>query len=208
MATLLSFNEIKRRSILGNPRKNGKSLRESTVEFLETYLSLRSIDEEVIVEGITRGIKTVQELAVFYLNFKLEQGLGRGFFIEGKNSDVLKKFEGISLFDGHGPGPVRWAVGRINKRKADNFGQAWRRLSRDRFPKEGLFIVKDSCRNNFLVDLSTEKNINNWKVANGWAYGSGKEFFVINVGESLFFVEDQGQGYEAALQIMRKKYYR
>lgn len=204
MAEFLDFKEMKRRTILGNSRKNGKSISESVEEFLRTYLS--SVDKEVISLGITRGIETVQELAVFYLNFKLEQGLGKGFCIKGKNSDVLKKFEGIFLFDEHGPGPVRWAVGRINRGQIDNFKQAWRRLSRDYYIQEGLCLFKNSCRNLFLIDLSTEKTFDDLKIARGWAYGTGQEFFAINCNKGLFFVEDQGQGWEVALGQM-KKYY-
>jgi hypothetical protein len=166
------------------------------INFLELYYGLICINVNIIQSAISQGGKTVEDLASFYLNWVLGKRLGDfRDVVRGKSTrEVTEKFIGIQLFKNEGPGPLRWAIKRVNRGRFDNFQQAWEKINQDNNPGGGLYIIKNSTGKRFVFDpLSKKLKKGRFKISQCWAYRDGREFFLINNGEENFFIPDKGQ---------------
>lgn len=193
MTEIIKLGKIKKQVIQSS---ENEFLVKQVINFLDLYYKLIFINIDIIQSAISQGGKTVEDLAAFYLNWVLVKRLGdsRDVIIGKSTREVTQKFIGVHLFENEGPGPLRWAIKRINRRRFDNFQQAWEKINRDNDPGGGLCIIKNATGKRFVFDpLSKKLKKGRFKISQCWAYRDGGEFFLINNGEENFFIPDKGQ---------------
>lgn len=208
MGEIIDLGEIRRVEFVKRTDLEKIPLRVQAIEFLGTY-GISFVDADVLSRGIFGGKRTVEGLAVFYLNWMLERRLGPEFFLEGNVKDITKKFKGLHLFKPEGLGPLRWAVKKINEGVYDNFSDVHGVIYRDDSPGGGLILLyeKDTDKMFILDPIQKSFKEKSFRIGRCWSWRDGRDFFCVNKNrEDHIFILDQKQGFEEVLAEAKKQF--